>query len=519
MKKIYSLALCMMMFIMPCSVSAQTFEDVEPITGYYRLINPSYDDAITFSGRYDIKAQVPNLGNAGQVIRIKTDKIYSVITEIEELQAMYDAGLITGDQHVAMLQQVMTLNSWKSGLYPLRELKVQGVDYVELINKLPNYADDAIEAYLNDEVPALYENHRTDLTLLCVFASDVINPTNLETVETFSAWVEAYLTRWRNVADFGLYLQDVVTVPEEEDAAPIPTGAYYLKFKTPVWVGNMKKAQDYINSILAQDGSDDQLDLWGSSKKRILAQIAAEYGEDSPAVKFVDDMLGQSEMATEYIIGENEDGSLYNQPLPDTFGTNGISVTAEDILRCQWFLLPVDEENPFTVTATEQDSEGNYYASLNTDFPYSVYSDNTELLYATNFDENTLTVDYASAGSEMNAANNPVVIKSQKAQSAFIPVEDNIVTTDNNVLLGTLFAQENAGNQFTLKVVDDKACFWRHPKTVPANSAYVISNSEFAGINVIKNNVNTDVVYDLMGRKVMKAEKGVYIVNGKKMVK
>lgn len=518
MKKIYFLVVCMMTFL-SSTVCAQSFEDVEPITGYYRLINPSYEDAITFNGRFDMKAQVPDLGNIGQVVNIKTDKIYSAITEIQELQRMYDEGLITADQHVAMLQQVMTLNSWKSGLYPLKELNVQGVDYIKLLNKLPDYADDAIEAYLNDEVPALYENYRTDLIMLCVFASDIINPTNLETAETFSAWVEAYLTKWRSVADFGLYLQDVVTVPEEEDAAPVPTGAYYIMFKTPVWVGNMQKALTYINKILEQDGREERVDLWADTKKRILAQIAAEYGEDSPAVKFLDDMLGQSEMSTQYIIGEREDGSLYNQPLPDTFGQNGVSVTAEDVMRCQWYFLPVDEENPVTVTATEKDSEGNYYTTLNTDFPYTVLSENTELFQVNNYDETTLTAEFVSVGGEMNIAHNPVVIKSKKAQSAFVPVESDYMGIADNVLQGTLYAQENTGNQLTIKVVDDKFGFWNYAETVPANSAYLPGSPELAAISAIKNNANAEAVYDLVGRKVVKAEKGVYIVNGKKVVR
>ena len=55
------------------------------------------------------------------------------------------------------------------------------------------------------------------------------------------------------------------------------------------------------------------------------------------------------------------------------------------------------------------------------------------------------------------------------------------------------------------------------PKQAPVASPYLTINGETTGVKVIGTPATSDVIYDLTGRRVERAEKGIYIVNGKKM--
>lgn len=520
--------LSVMLMASSVMVAQENESDTQPqkVSGYYRLTNPGFGDGLSVNNRYDVSTSQLTANNAGNIIQIETGELWSFAQEVEKLNKMIDAGLIDSVEYTNMFTQSMTVDAWKGGYYPVTSFRCQGVDYVPMIKKLADYADDAIEAYLNDEIPSIYEKYRNKLTLLCIFASDVINPSNLETVDTFRAWAENYLTRWRGIADFNMYLHAVYSDPVDETTMLVPTGEYYITFKTPCWIGNMQKAQTYINNMVYDDGSEvynDKMDLWADSKVRMLRAIAKDYPEGSAAYNFLHQLLGTSEINMQYIVGETEEGGLYIQPLPDTFGTNGVVVTADDIAKCTWMFNKVNDDMPFAVQPNQnlKDAEGNYYTTLCTDFAYEVKSAGVKAYYATEVNKTGEATLVEIEGGKV-PAQTPVVIKSLSAdmkENILLPVVDDIAPISGNVLEGTLFASADAAGKNAFCMVAGKPAFGQALSELSANSAFY--TGEVDAISQLHfSTTSTDKMYNLQGQSVDRlSKKGIYVVNGKKVVR
>lgn len=514
------------MLMLSSAAVAQT-ELPSQINGHFRLTNPAFGDAMFVGNRYNISATQPSVTAAGSVFKIETGKVWSFAEEVAKLDARRDAGEITEEQHGALFQQMMVVDAWKGGFYPITQLRCQGVDYVEMIQKLADYCDDAIENYLNDEIPTIFEQYRYKLPLLCIFASDVINPTNIESVDTFRKWAESYLTRWRSVADFNMYLQPIYTTPVNDTDPIQPTGEFYITFKTPVYVGNMKKAQEYINNMVIDDvavSEDEKLDLWVDSKVRILRAVAKDYPEGSPAYKFLDDLLGESQMDMVYLLGESEDGSLHIKGLPDTFGTNGVTITADDLAKCTWKFDMVDGEQPFAVQpkAEMKDADGFYYTTNFTDFAYQIQNAGTKAYYATAIEENG-TITLAEIADGKVPAQTPVIIRSLSAElndNKLVPLDEEVSPIEGNKLLGNFFETANEDGKKSIAIQDGKATFAAQYDVVPANSAYTYTQGTVDAISKFKFDTTGNKIYNLQGHMLNDMnQKGIYIVNGKKVIR
>ena len=130
-------------------------------------------------------------------------------------------------------------------------------------------------------------------------------------------------------------------------------------------------------------------------------------------------------------------------------------------------------------------------------------------------------------------ANTPVILKAE-ANSYELPIIEDADAVEGNMLLASdgtvqgdgasIFALGNKGEVGFYLVANGV--------TVPAGKAYLVvtaavrdflafTNGEADGINAVDNGQFAvgNVVYDLSGRRVEKAVKGIYIVNGKKVVK
>jgi len=130
-------------------------------------------------------------------------------------------------------------------------------------------------------------------------------------------------------------------------------------------------------------------------------------------------------------------------------------------------------------------------------------------------------------------ANTPVILKAE-ANSYELPIIEDADAVEGNMLLASdgtvqgdgasIFALGNKGEVGFYLVANGV--------TVPAGKAYLVvtaavrdflafANGEADGINAVDNGqfAVCNVVYDLSGRRVEKAVKGIYIVNGKKVVK
>ena len=149
---------------------------------------------------------------------------------------------------------------------------------------------------------------------------------------------------------------------------------------------------------------------------------------------------------------------------------------------------------------------------------------------------------------EVNAitANKPVLVTKEGAYTATeAPVaatEASVAATadtyTNGELVGTYKAMPAEENTFVLQKHGDYVAFFKVKDTKPTVNPFrayikaqsaaaskefvnVIFDSNTTGISNVNNqgNADNDIIYDLSGRRVNKAHKGVYIINGKKIVK
>lgn len=137
------------------------------------------------------------------------------------------------------------------------------------------------------------------------------------------------------------------------------------------------------------------------------------------------------------------------------------------------------------------------------------------------------------------AANSPVLVT---ATGAYTATEASVAATDdthtNGELVGTYKAMTAEENTFVLQKHGDYVAFFMVKDTKPTVNPFrayikaqngaaskefvnVIFDGNTTGISNVNNQgiADNDIIYDLSGRKVNNARKGVYIINGKKIVK
>ncbi len=125
-------------------------------------------------------------------------------------------------------------------------------------------------------------------------------------------------------------------------------------------------------------------------------------------------------------------------------------------------------------------------------------------------------------------AGEAVVLQGAEGYYSFIPVTVE-ATVENNDLKGTAEALEATGSQYVLAEKEGKVGFYQATGTIPAGKAYIEYNDptvkgfffEGTGIEMVQGFKGSKVqeIYDLSGRRVEKATKGLYIINGKKVMK
>ena len=137
------------------------------------------------------------------------------------------------------------------------------------------------------------------------------------------------------------------------------------------------------------------------------------------------------------------------------------------------------------------------------------------------------------------AANSPVLVT---ATGAYTATEASVAATadtyTNGELVGTYKAMPAEENTFVLQKHDDYVAFFMVKDTKPTVNPFrayikaqngaaskefvnVIFDGNTTGISNVNNQgiADNDIIYDLSGRRVNNARKGVYIINGKKIVK
>ena len=176
---------------------------------------------------------------------------------------------------------------------------------------------------------------------------------------------------------------------------------------------------------------------------------------------------------------------------------------------------------------------GTSYASFFVDYPVKVTSDNVKV-YTGTINGNSL--DMTEAGNKIIPANVGVVLISETgATTAAISISDEAGDPKSSDLTGTTTIRNIEGKQSNYLVLGrktgdtNKVGFYQPTGTqIPANRAYIyLAGGNVQGLAFNFDGATTDInnisaatdkqeIYDLSGRRVMKANKGLYIINGKK---
>lgn len=198
-----------------------------------------------------------------------------------------------------------------------------------------------------------------------------------------------------------------------------------------------------------------------------------------------------------------------------------------------------DNGSTFTVSQTSLPNitlnpvNGTSYASFYVDYPVVVTSDNVKV-YTGTVHNNSL--DMEEAGDKIIPANVGVVLISETGgTTAEISISNENGTLLSGDLTGTTTGQNIAGSQSNYLVLgrdaedNTKVGFYRpNGNQIPANKAFIyLAGGGVQGLAFNFDGATTDInsisattdkqeIYDLSGRRVMKANKGLYIINGKK---
>ena len=110
-----------------------------------------------------------------------------------------------------------------------------------------------------------------------------------------------------------------------------------------------------------------------------------------------------------------------------------------------------------------------------------------------------------------------------------VPVSSTSSDVSSNVLKGTDADTAADGTMYVLAKVDDKVGFYKATGTIAAGKAYYQSTSgvkafyfdgdDATGISNVDANLNAnDAIYNIAGQRIQKMQKGINIINGKKVL-
>ena len=250
----------------------------------------------------------------------------------------------------------------------------------------------------------------------------------------------------------------------------------------------------------------------------------------------------------------------------DTYFGPELPVTGD---AAMWILEKVDDTNYFGVkpSTNMRGRDGKYYTTLYVDFPFQIKGDvkayTIEGVEAKNADGYYFAkVKKLAQQGDVVPAQTAVVLEcnsTNPADNQLLPTGDETPETSNNRLCGTFFGEAINGltvkdgtgaernvtrdniRAFNINTADSRnpIGFYKvknNVTNIPGNKAFLVLTSTEAqaksfvlefedggttGIETIENSKNsTDdgVYYDLQGRRVENPTRGIYIVNGKKVV-
>ncbi|MBQ9559238.1 MAG: hypothetical protein IJV08_04560 [Bacteroidaceae bacterium] len=271
-------------------------------------------------------------------------------------------------------------------------------------------------------------------------------------------------------------------------------------------------------TYFATQGKEFGWCYWASNPALLDAANAGKYARfvlGNPGQAAFAHSLGNGEGSYEAYI----DGSYYK------LGTNDqvVGGNATDA-EAQWTFEEASE-----VTVSLNSVGGEYYATLCVPFDFTIVGAHAHTLSRSG---NVLTTD-----EQVTVAAGTPVLLNGTAATATIEIDGNYTTTpaSGTALTGVFLATTIDGTtDYVLGQLDGKIGFYHwSSNNLKANRAYIAgdtSSSSVKGYAISWDGTDAiqaleasedarEVIYNLAGQRVSKAERGVYIINGKKVVK
>lgn len=222
--------------------------------------------------------------------------------------------------------------------------------------------------------------------------------------------------------------------------------------------------------------------------------------------------------------------------------------------KIQWYILPVNQTDTqyFGVKADIKSTKDNtvkYWTTMKAGFPYQTLDANATKMYCVKEIRNGYAIiEEINTGVKAGSC----ILFECKTN---VPSDNKLTVLDNpksgssvgtNLLEGVYFCNTTSGNHFdakayiakTMRVLglteDGRPAFVKsNISYIPANTCYlqvsesapdvlpIVTEEEYiTGIEEISTERTNEpkVIYDLLGRRVTTPQKGLYIVNGKKVV-
>ncbi len=546
MFKYLHLSLTLLLGLVSAGVSAQSPQPSKD--GYFRIVNAN--------NRADGKQYVYVTG------------AYAAMPNATKTEATTLPGTVI---HLKMVE-----NGTNTGVYDVQTLRSQGVD---VINGYLNPAIEKVEKALKDKLNEKLSSHLASMAYE-LFNTSVIGQwdlkMHLKSVRTSDGrdayYAYATVPSMQPICDFwhtyGIFAGRAL------DSYPNLKSALDRGNPDDVWYEIERLALAKIES--SPNANADIVNIIkhyiGTTRAENRINQGQTYYLISGALKKVDPSGTAYNPANPTGTAHNEyDGTeakfdfVNNNTTDEYFGPE-LPVTGD---AAMWILEKVDDTNYFGVkpSANMKGRDGKYYTTLYVDFPFKIVGDvkaytiegvdakNAQGYYFAKVKELAQQGDTVPAQTavvlECNSTN--------PADNQLLPTGDEKPKTSNNRLCGTFFGgsingmtvKDGAGNDYNvthdnIRAFNINTADSRNPigfykvknnvTNIPGNKAFLVLTSTEAqaksfvlefedggttGIETIENSKNsTDdgVYYDLQGRRVENPTRGIYIVNGKKVV-
>lgn len=242
--------------------------------------------------------------------------------------------------------------------------------------------------------------------------------------------------------------------------------------------------------------------------------------------------LASSSTAQHYLMASTSDKTFHNSTSSDVY-------YQESGNTCAFYLEKAEQQNAFKTTALTVGEVSANVATYSSPFPVKL-PEGVDAYIAKQDGENIVLQKITGA----LPANTGVILSSENA-AEYIPtartteteaeateIADNkLIATTGSAVAGDVNAYILSKNENETKAVfkklsatnrtiaQYKAYLKLDAGTQPANLSLAFAGSNLTGIqNVTETSAKSKTAYDLAGRKVGKLQKGIYIVNGKKVI-